>query len=312
MHELPKRTEAEALLSENVQKVRAIVEEMLPGDRTEYQLPVGIDFPRFVSECGRASLGFEIGGVFSPKSRSLIIARGYGASQRWMFSDPSAGFVAPRQDESGRSDDEFWHTHPPLRLTGTLSKQDCLPSDSDNSTLLGVWMIDYLYGQQRPITSTIGCGGFVSTTTCHGINFDEGQVLSMGITQDQLQEVKDLLAIGPPIWIRNLAVHGRGEELRELVERYYTKKHQQDGSFLNDLDALLSQAAPLLNTDTPRTGQSATQRLKEAIVGHHPRYFEKHRLTNRGIDPKIAEAILAMVGIETVVIAYPDADTGSV
>src|SRR5690606_14100448 len=154
----------------------------------------------------------------------------------------------------------------------------CQPSEGDHSTLLALWLVDFQEGHARPLRSTIAAEGYVSTTTLSGIQLDEDRLRDLSISDKQLREVKGLLALGPPIWIRNLAEQGQEDELQQKVDEYYTKKLQQDGSFSKDIDNFITEVTPLLRTNTPPHRPKSPQALKEAMLSHHPQYFARHRL----------------------------------
>ena len=77
------------------------LENLQPGESTEITIPTNIDIRFFIAILGKPARNHEFGGVFNPSSRSMIVVRGYGASERGGFHPPQTPFVRPRLNPDG-------------------------------------------------------------------------------------------------------------------------------------------------------------------------------------------------------------------
>ncbi len=164
------------------------------------------------------------------KTRSIVIVRGYSPGERSPYSPASTSFVKPRLNPDGKTtDDIFFHTHPwqEKNTVGFFNtpKNSCKPIGGDIDTVMAVKMIESQDGFDRTVTSIIGSRGYISITEASGIRLEESVLLDHGVSPLQLLQIKERLALTPPVWVKNYAKDETSQtKLVEIVETFYQKQ----------------------------------------------------------------------------------------
>lgn len=274
------------------------LEKLQPGERTEIVIPRNIDIRFFIAELGRPARSFEFGGIYSPTSRSMIVVRGFGAGERGVFHPPQTPFIRPRlAPDKKTTDDQFFHTHPweesPNNRFFTEPINSCRPIGSDVDNVMRVQMIEAEDGFERVVSSTIGSRGFISITEAKGVHLDEAVLLGSGITHDQIDQIKTLLAMNAPVWTKNFAKDQDTEvTLVATVNQFFIdKREDKTTSFATKMETLKEKLSPLVR-------EGSLERMIEELLRLAPRFPNSNFFRNIGLNPQQTQLVAQMVGVE--------------
>jgi len=300
------------------------IEGLELGVKKEFILPKDVNHLFFISELGRPIRSFELGGLYNPSTRSMILTRGPKAQERGL-RDPGVEFMPPRRDSEGKSEDIFFHTHTwnpdgPIQYIKDPSKT-CRPSNNDIDKTLTVRMIEEEAGEDKTIISIISSGGFLSITEAKGAKLDEDRLRKSGISDEQLLKIKSLLALAPPSWIVNFAKDKTSEEkLVIAAKRLYDLKREDTTSSFSEKLALFRNQAADLTKEVMKRGERflGIDLLIEKLNVHFPKYPTHSYLKNIGFSEDQIALLQSMVGLETSVFKVEEgvgiteiADSGS-
>lgn len=275
------------------------LQNLKPEEEFEINLPQDVDYRFFISELGRPPGLPEFSGVCNPATGSIVVKKGYAVGQRGAFSEAASSFIKPRINADGRTtDDIFFHTHPWKENDPIFNdpKKSCLPSRTDINNAMAVRMIEEEDGYERVVTSIVSSGGWLGVLEAKGIRIDEPTLKGAGLSQSQIDKIKERLALAPPIWTKNYAVDETKEaELLKVAEDFY-KKRQTDRSTshsqkVKELRTRLSGCVPadLINKlvrDFSNTPDFVGEGLGEGY------------LSNIGLNQKQIKLVQGMTGVE--------------
>lgn len=283
------------------------VERLKAEERVEFLLPAEIDHRFFIAELGRPAREYEFGGIYNPKTRSMIVSRGYAQGERGGFSNPAARFVPPRlNNDSKTSDDLFFHTHPweTKAMIGyyNIPQNCCEPSDSDVNNIMAVRQIEENDGFKRKIESIIGSRGYISVTEVSGIDLNADTLLQAGISGDAVQKIKIKLGLAPEIYFKNFAKDQVSEsELISILETFYTENISNKETPLRQrIEELKAKVSEYIKQDQDRYGKDSFSRLTESISQHieYPKNLETTFLKGLGLNDEQANLVQKMSGVK--------------
>lgn len=272
------------------------IENLKSGSKLTFDLPPEVDHLFFITNLGIPQRDNEFGGLFNPSTRSMIILR--ESSPGAGDFDTSVAFLTPRLNADGKTtDDIFFHTHP-WNNNSAISyyqepKNSCRPSDQDTSNAMALQLIEEEDGFKRTVISIVSSRGFISVTEARGIRLDEASLKDLGVTNNQVLEIKRVLSFSPPEWIKNYAEDEEaGAHLVEEVENYYHSRRTDPGSSnLEKLQLLTGKIRPLVKDERQ------LNKLVGQIGSHFPKYPKIYQLEQLGLTNEQALGIEQMLGI---------------
>ncbi|MCU0652744.1 MAG: hypothetical protein MUD10_00600 [Candidatus Pacebacteria bacterium] len=296
---------------EELNQLLAEIEDMAPNERKEFSLPVNVDYRYFISELGRPDRNFEFGGICNPRTGSIVIIR--GVAPEGPFAVANAEIPSLRRRKDGETEDIPFHTHPIFRENRRLAKRDhkpedfCKASNGDIDSIMAFRAVEEDEGLSRKITQITSSNGYIGILESDGIRLDDNRLQEAGVSPEQLNKIKELLAIIPPIWIKNLAKNSESEApLVKLVEEFYCRrKIDTQISFAKRVRELASMARPYMidekNKNKYDDGEKIKKKMKsftDGIENNFPHYPGGGYLNNIGLDDQQATLVREMMGVK--------------
>jgi hypothetical protein len=276
----------------------ARLEKIRPGDVAEFTLPTDIDYVSFIVQLGLPERSHELGGVVNPKTGSVKMHRGSSGFDGDGGLNPHTKYIPPRLTPEETFEDILFHTHPwrqndPIGYYRTPINS-VRESPTDINSLLSERMIEEEAGIDRTVTSIISSRGFINVTDATGIKLDENALLASGVSDRQLLEIKRLLSLSPPEWIKHVAkTPDAVPQLMEAVTVFY-KQRQSDRSIT--YPQMLAQLKQTLRANNlVKAGELAT--LIDDLKSHLPQYLQEGTLRNMGLTPEQSKGVQSMLGI---------------
>lgn len=275
--------------------------EQLKGrEKREFYLPEDVDIFFFIAELGRPARDHEIGGLIDPTSRSTLLFGGFASDFSGGIERPAnIQFEPPREKSGGIVEDIMFHTHPwnpnpssPVERKKSL-RSYCSPSPGDINSLLSWKILEEEDGIVRPVISVVSSRGFITIMEAVGQRYDEELLRQGGFSLEQIQHVKELLALAPHKWIRNL-VQGESQkdELFRLAEEFYQNKKKRSMPIRDLVEGLKGSAQNLVR------GGKELEKLIQDVTRHFPEYHTITYLTNVGFTPHQIPIIQNMYGYQ--------------
>ncbi len=261
--------------NEWVNKTIKEAEQLEKEEALEFLLPKDIDYRFFISELGKPARDYEFGGIYNPKTRSMILARGYASGDRGGFSNPSARFIPPRPNSDGKtSDDLFFHTHPWEKNSTVgyfnIPQNCCKPSDSDVKNIMAVRQIEENDGFKRNVESIIGSRGYISITEVSGIDLNTDKLLKAGIAEKDIQKIKIKLSLAPELYFKNFAKNEvSATKLISALNDFYTENiSSKDIPLSQRIESFRLKVSEYTRKDKDRFGEDGSSKLGKAIFEH--------------------------------------------
>lgn len=286
-------------------------ENLALNEGLQTTLPADVDIHFFIAELGRPSRDFEIGGVFNPKTRSILLRRGVNNAERQSFMAAAhVGNLPLRRNADQTTDDISFHTHP-WKEQSTDPREApvrrCQPStgdDSDVSTMLSFRAIEEEVGQDTKIVAIVSAGGYITICEAAGVRVEETVLKDAGLSDEQIREVKVFFGLEWPLWALNWVRKDdptATETMRLALDRWYwRKKHDFSVSPKQRMQDFLAETRGTSEPEFDRRRGYVRQSeiLAEHLYMHFPSYPSvNHRdLQQLGLSREQIELLISMAG----------------
>ena len=293
------------ILSENPWITSQIkrIEQSTPGTPSEIVLPVDVDHMDFIAKLGLPQRDFEIGGIYNPKTRSMVFSRGTGLAERGSV-DPHVLVIRPRRNSDLSTDDIFFHTHPWNKLAMIQHDRDpqntCEPSEKDLVAVMNQRMIEEEAGQNTKVISIVSSGGYLSITEAIGIQLEENILDALGVMPSQLNALKIELALSPHEYLVNSAKSPESAALmmREVIDFYEYKRRDTHVPFSKKIQELHQRIKKYcLDMSVRGFTQNQSDRVIHDIETHTPNFLNNGKLKQMGFTIEQTPAIRKMLGV---------------